>query len=451
MTIKIILFNLLVLFLSGSNLEHLNAQWQSVGSQNFTTGASENQSLAIHNGAPYVAFKDFSNGLKTTVMKFDGTNWINVGFAGLSSGLAEKQSLAIATSGIPFVAYSDYANNEKVTVRKYNGTHWVTVGGTGITTNHQSYDIDLVLDNSNVPYVTYIETGGVGLVVKKFDGSNWIDIGHNLPNLLYTRLAFDFNNGLYICGADAAGRAVVYKFNGSNWSMVGFSALSVGQAWYISFAIDANSSLYVAYNDVPFANKLTVMKYNGSSWSSLGNPGFTSNQVFSPTIKIDNNNVPYVAYKAGSNMDVIKYVGNTWVNVGQSGFVPANVSTIDFELDIIGIPYIAYEDNSTNKTSVMKYTMPSSIGNVELAETIFKISPNPATEYTIINYDLPDNTTEASLIIYNLNGTQLKKYPISKTLGHLQISTQGLPSGTYYYSVQTNTGQTQSKKMVIVK
>lgn len=77
--------------------------------------------------------------------------------------------------------------------------------------------------------------------------------------------------------------------------------------------------------------------------------------------------------------------------------------------------------------------------------------PNPSNSYTTIRYELPEETTDAVLKIYNTTGIELKSYQIDKTFNDLQISTQELPSGTYYYTIQTNKGQVSSKKMVVVK
>jgi hypothetical protein len=53
-------------------------------------------------------------------MKFDGTNWVNVGMAGFTGGNAFYTSLAFSPAGKPYVAYMDYANSTKATVSKYD-------------------------------------------------------------------------------------------------------------------------------------------------------------------------------------------------------------------------------------------------------------------------------------------------------------------------------------------
>lgn len=77
--------------------------------------------------------------------------------------------------------------------------------------------------------------------------------------------------------------------------------------------------------------------------------------------------------------------------------------------------------------------------------------PNPSSTYTVIGYQLPEESNTGTLKIYNTAGIELKSYQIDKTFNDLQISTQELPAGTYYYTIQTNNGQVKSKKMVVVK
>lgn len=77
--------------------------------------------------------------------------------------------------------------------------------------------------------------------------------------------------------------------------------------------------------------------------------------------------------------------------------------------------------------------------------------PNPSTTHTIIEYTLPEEVNSGTLKIYNTGGILLKSYEVDHAFDHLKISTQDLPAGTYYYTIQTNTGQVQSKKMIVVK
>jgi hypothetical protein len=95
--------------------------WVNVGIADFSAKETDYTSLAFSpSGQPYVAYEDGGNLFKATVMRFDGINWVNVGIAGFSAGEANFTSLAINASGIPYLAYMDYWNSNKATVMKYD-------------------------------------------------------------------------------------------------------------------------------------------------------------------------------------------------------------------------------------------------------------------------------------------------------------------------------------------
>ena len=85
-------------------------------------------------GQPYVAYSDYPSLYgKLTVKKFDGSDWVNVGPAGFSAGLALSTSLVFSPANEPYVAYNDGGNSDKATVMKFDGTHWVNVGIAGFS------------------------------------------------------------------------------------------------------------------------------------------------------------------------------------------------------------------------------------------------------------------------------------------------------------------------------
>ena len=74
--------------------------------------------LLIASRSLIVAFRDESVGGRTSVMKYDGTTWSNMGLAGFTP-IASNQSLAVNNDGIPFIAYEDADQAGKGSVKMF--------------------------------------------------------------------------------------------------------------------------------------------------------------------------------------------------------------------------------------------------------------------------------------------------------------------------------------------
>jgi hypothetical protein len=98
-------------------MKYVGGSWQTVGTAGF--GLAWYTSLAMDSSdTPYVAYMDFGNSQKATVMKYVGGWWQTVDIAGFSTGSVAYTSLAIDATGTPYVAYEDAGNGSKATVMK---------------------------------------------------------------------------------------------------------------------------------------------------------------------------------------------------------------------------------------------------------------------------------------------------------------------------------------------
>ena len=82
---------------------------------------------------------------------------------------------------------------------------------------------------------------------------------------------------------------------------------------------------------------------------------------------------------------------------------------------------------------------------------LYQNTPNPFNQETEIGYRLPANTASASICIYNLNGQQLKKYPLSvdSQNGQVTLSASEFAPGIYIYSLVINNQVIDSKRMTL--
>lgn len=79
-----------------------------------------------------------------------------------------------------------------------------------------------------------------------------------------------------------------------------------------------------------------------------------------------------------------------------------------------------------------------------------KSHPNPSKNYTKIDYKLPEEVNQGQLLLYTEQGKLIKTYTVDHTFDHLRISTSDLNSGTYYYKLKTDAGNSQGKKMIVI-
>jgi len=109
--------------------------WDTVGNYGFTPGQAGTPSLALSpNGEPTVAFIDYAHSSKATVMKFDGVNWVYIGNAGFTASYV-YYSISLAynpVNGQPNVAFIDWAQNGKASLMAYNGINWEYIGPSGL-------------------------------------------------------------------------------------------------------------------------------------------------------------------------------------------------------------------------------------------------------------------------------------------------------------------------------
>jgi hypothetical protein len=117
-------------------------------------------------------------------------------FIGSSTGIsnASEVDMEISATGQIFIAYIDSDNTNKATVRKWNGTTWVLVGTAGITSSN-AFDLQMVLAGENpvigVKVVTTISTTNYQfLEVFNFNGTTWNSM--SLGMYLWTDHSKDF-------------------------------------------------------------------------------------------------------------------------------------------------------------------------------------------------------------------------------------------------------------------
>ena len=128
-----------------------------------------------------------------------------------------------------------------------------------------------------------------------------------------------------------------------------------------------------------------------------------------------------------------------------------------------------YVINSNTGQIISKSTINGSIGGIEcdntnyalnkytnVRNTIFTandylIYPNPSNGSVTLQYKLPKNEKDGELILYNMQGAEVKRYIVDNTFKNILLDNTMLPAGTYFYQLQTSKGSVGVKKMVVIK
>ena len=284
-----------------------------------------------------MAYRASSNFHKISVMKFNGTNWENVGPAGFSNSQADYLNIVFSPSGEPYVAYMDVADSSKVAVKRFDGTDWVDVGIPGFSTS-SALGISLAISPSGVPYVSYGDYGGTVTVY---------------------------------------GKAIVMKYDGTDWDYVGIPHFSEGMVFFTSLGFSQSGEPHVAYNDSIYFGKATVMKFNGASWIYVGNPGFSEGAALYTSLAFSPSGEPHVAYGGGygtsEKASAMRYDGTNWVYVGTEGFSEGDSQYTSLAFSPSGQPYVAFKDFANqNKTFRDSLYM----AGVDVYDDISKLSYN---------------------------------------------------------------------------
>lgn len=81
--------------------------------------------------------------------------------------------------------------------------------------------------------------------------------------------------------------------------------------------------------------------------------------------------------------------------------------------------------------------------------TVSNIYPNPASEYAELDYAMSSEIRDAKLIFYNVLGSQMQEYSLSKNESKLRINTREMSTGLYFYQLALDGKKVATKKMLV--
>ncbi|MBA4057279.1 MAG: hypothetical protein C0490_21375, partial [Marivirga sp.] len=101
------------------------------------------------------------------------------------------------------------------------------------------------------------------------------------------------------------------------------------------------------------------------------------------------------------------------------------------------------------------YESVSSQSNTNLAgggAYLYQNSPNPFTTTTEIKMEIPDGSAHAQVIIYNLEGKQLKNIQVNERgTTKVHITANDLSAGMYLYSLMVDGKVADTKRLILTE
>jgi hypothetical protein len=369
-------------------VQGIGQTWEVVGAPGFSasgSGVCNWQRLLVdrYNNL-YLSFNDEGFGMTSgqgTIMKFNGTAWVPVGTPGFTQNFSHHSDFTFGNGDTLYYSYADGSSSamSRAAVMMYNGTAWSSIGSM-LTTGECQYS-SLAFSSDGTLYLGMIDNGipNGGMIVKKYTGGTWSDVGGTMPvsdpaGAAYADLALDRNDNLYIAYQDkgqSPGKVRVKKFDGTNWVNVGNPLLATtgpgaGSAMDIYLAFDLQNRPHVSYSHTfQGPPRISVERFNGTAWELVGPAQFSSGQfetsLFS-SLALPKD-APYIAYQHGGlgmKATVRKYntATDTWDNVGTPGVSDDVAAFTSIAIDGNDNVYVAYFDQANgNKNTVKKYTV----------------------------------------------------------------------------------------------
>lgn len=106
---------------------------------------------------------------------------------------------------------------------------------------------------------------------------------------------------------------------------------------------------------------------------------------------------------------------------------------------------------SSNKTNGGSSENSLSMKN-EKGVKLFQNIPNPFNQKTTIGYELPENVTDAFIMICDLTGKQIRKVSLTqKGQSQIEIQAGELSAGIYFYSLIADGKEVDTKKMILTE
>ena len=137
--------------------------------------------------------------------------------------------------------------------------------------------------------------------------------------------------------------------------------------------------------------------------------------------------------------------GDSYLSINYTELIPLLIGTIQEQNERISAleSQLSQDNSSTQKQVAAKNSV---------VAKLYQNNPNPFNQSTEIHYELPNETNNVNLYIYDMTGTQIAAYNLTEFgSGSITISAGELNAGMYLYSLIADGQLVDTKQMILTK
>jgi hypothetical protein len=153
--------------------------------------------------------------------------------------------------------------------------------------------------------------------------------------------------------------------------------------------------------------------------------------------------------------ELVREDGDGMLAVDYNGLIPVIVEAIKEQDSIINVLKQELESlqSTTTSTSIKQQSLVTSIkSNVITSSVLYQNAPNPFNVSTEIRYYIPDQVQQATLYVFNMQGTLLRTNALhDRGYGQIIVNASELKAGMYLYSMVIDGKEVDTKRMILTE
>lgn len=236
----------------------------------------------------------------------------------------------------------------------------------------------------------------------------------------------------------------------------------------VSFSF--GQSVQLLYQGQPYSNNDTI-------FITLDNPSIEENKIY---VDIANTSEEVFSLMVRKQELVIipgsinSFCFNNNCYSGSQSTEPYNIQpndTLAYSKTPLQAFYLEYLPNENTGVSVIKYNFynnnrpndnvnlnfyidtkqPTGTKDIKTTSSTLKAYPNPASSQVNIQYDVKNTPLngDLKLVIKNIMGATMTVLPLSQTAATVTVDISEIPSGLYFYSIESSGRILMTKKLMV--